>query len=280
MIQQTQPASKLTPEAQAQFEQDGYCVVDGLFSEAELQEMDAFFEAYRKNPEKVFHQGKAYEEIDPGKELLRAMFPHRYSDQALAWFLHPEVCAVLQELFGGKRPLGAQTMFYYKPPQSVGQGMHQDDMYLLTEPANCLAAWTLLDDADEENGCMRVIPGSHRLEVMCPDKPGESMQENSDWERVARDRRAARKALGRPVHIRMKRGQTLFFGGRLIHGSGPNKTTDRSRRTFIGHYVDEATDKISKYYHPILDTRGETVSRIQENKSGGPCADGWEGRIH
>lgn len=279
MIQQIHPQSKLTPAAKAQFEQDGYCVVDGLFSEAELEEMESFFEDYRENPEKVFHAGKSYEEIDPSKELLRAMHPHRYSKKAMEWFMHPNVCAVLTELFG-REPLGAQTMFYYKPPQSVGQGMHQDDMYLLTEPANCMAAWTVLDDADEENGCLRVIPGSHKLEVMCPDKPTEDMQNNEDWERVSRDQREARKNLGRPVHVRMKRGQTLFFGGRLIHGSGPNKTEDRSRRTFIGHYVDESTEKTSKFYHPVVNARGETVSRIQANLSGGPCADGWEGKVH
>ena len=277
MIQQIHPQSKLTPEAKAQFEKDGYCVVDGLFSPEELQEMEAFFEDYRNNPEKVFHQGKSYQEIDPSKELLRAMHPHRHSEKAMGWFMHPNVCAVLTELFG-KEPLGAQTMFYYK--QSVGQGMHQDDMYLLTEPANCMAAWTVLDDADEENGCLRVIPGSHRLDVMCPDKPSEDMQKNEDWERVSRDKREARKNLGRPVHVRMKRGQTLFFGGRLIHGSGPNKTEDRSRRTFIGHYVDEATQKLSRFYHPVVNARHEVVSTVEENQGGGPCADGWEGKVH
>ena len=41
------------------------------------------------------------------------------------------------------------------------------------------------------------------------------------------------------------------FLGNLIHGSGPNRTRDRSRRTFMGHYIDEASEQVAKFYHPV-----------------------------
>ena len=52
--------------------------------------------------------------------------------------------------------------------------MHQDNFFLLAEPATCIAAWTPLDDTDEENGCLRVVPGSHREPIICPPTPKDN----------------------------------------------------------------------------------------------------------
>ena len=150
-------------------------------------------------------------------------------------------------------------MYYYKPPQSVGQGMHQDNFYLLSKPATCTATWTPIDDTDEENGCLKVVRGSQRTEILCPPKEG---QENPIAEMVKKSE---------VIPICMKRGQTLFFNGQLIHGSGPNKSLTRSRRTFIGHYVDSMTEQLAKFYHPILDMEGNTISDVLVDQSGGPC---------
>ena len=54
----------------------------------------------------------------------------------------------------------------------------------------------------------------------------------------------------KPVPVPVPRGSTMFFGGNLIHGSGPNRTKDRFRRTFIGHYIDEASDQVGEILSP------------------------------
>ena len=72
----------------------------------------------------------------------------------------------------------------------------------------------------------------------------------------------------------------MFFSGNLIHGSGPNRTKDRSRRTFIGHYIDEASEQVARFYHPVLNMKGEVVSHLQIPQGGGPCGDGWQGAEH
>jgi phytanoyl-CoA hydroxylase len=76
------------------------------------------------------------------------------------------------------------------------------------------------------------------------------------------------------------RGSTMFFGGQLIHGSGPHRTSSTSRRTFIGHYVDESTTSLSKFYHPVLNRAGEVVSTVAVDTAGGPCGDGKGGGLH
>lgn len=272
--QPTSPASSfITAQQLADFQEKGYCIVDDLYSEATLQAMEDFFEDYKHNGLKVFDAGLNFEEIDKSKRQVRAMHPHRHSQQALEWALHPKVTEVLEVLFGHP-PLLAQTMFYFKPPGSKGQGMHQDNFYLLAKPGTCLAAWTPLDDSEVENGCLYMAPGSHRSSIFCPEDGAEAWMEYGDSHIQPFPRQF------KPEPVPVKRGQTLFFGGQLIHGSGPNRHATRSRRTFIGHYVDEASSELSKFYHPVHDRFGKIVSHVAEASGGGPCGDGPAGGLH
>lgn len=255
------------------YHRDGYCVADDLFSENELQEIEAFFERYKSEGGQAFDGGTSYQEIDPAKRQVRAMHPHRFSARVMGWFTHPRVAEILERLLG--RPaLGAQTMYYYKPPGAKGQGMHQDNFYLLASPATCIAAWTAIDDATLDNGCLWVVPGSHRTGIRCPDGTPERWLDYGDSHisKFPRDTK--------PVAVPVRRGQTMFFGGHLIHGSGPNRTRDRFRRTFIGHYVDEATETLARFYHPVVNMNREVVTHVEEHAGGGPCGDGWRGAEH
>jgi ectoine hydroxylase-related dioxygenase (phytanoyl-CoA dioxygenase family) len=65
--------------------------------------------------------------------------------------------------------LAANCMFYYKPPGSRGQAMHQDNFYLLLEPNTCVAAWTAIDDPDPENGGMYLVSDTADEEIACPE---------------------------------------------------------------------------------------------------------------
>lgn len=260
-------------ELKRQYDAVGYCIADELFDEQELQEIEAFFEEYKSNGAKVFDHGSAYEEVDHTQRQIRAMHPHRYSEKVVEWFTNPKVAEVLEVLLGAPA-LGAQTMYYYKPPGAKGQGMHQDNFYLLAQPATCIAAWTPIDSADLDNGCLYVVPGSNKGDILCPETKTERWfgYGDSHISHFPRD--------SKPIAVPVKRGQTIFFGGNLIHGSGPNRTKDRSRRTFIGHYVSEASEQLSHFYHPILNMQGETVSHVAKAASGGPCGDDWQGSVH
>lgn len=263
----------LTPAQLQQFAEDGYCVVDGIFSSAEITAIQSFFEEYKNIGTAVFDDGARFEEIDPAKRQVRAMHPHRHSQQVLQWALKPALLSALAELFG-RAPLLAQTMYYFKPPGAKGQGMHQDNFYLLAAPAVCIAAWTAIDSAAVDNGCLYVAPGSQRKGILCPAEGAEAWMSYGDSHIKPFPRDV------RPVPVTVPRGSTMFFSGKLIHGSGPNRTKDRSRRTFIGHYVDEASEQIAQFYHPVLNARGEPVTNLRMPEGGGPCGDGWLGATH
>jgi len=267
-------ASLLTDEQKLQYQERGYCVVPGLFTSSEIQEIEDFFEDFKIRGGQIYDRGATYTEIDPAKEQLRAMQPHRHDSRAVGWVTNPNVAAVLEDLLE-KPALVAQTMYYFKPPGGKGQGMHQDNFYLVSQPATCIAAWTAIDTADIDNGCLWVVPGSHKGNILCPsDTQKERWMDYGD-SHISKFPREAK-----PEPVVVQRGETMFFGGNLIHGSGPNRTKDRFRRTFIGHYIDEASDHVARFYHPVLNMQGEPVSNVAVYNGGGPCGDGWSGAVH
>lgn len=270
----TSPSPLLSASQKRQFEEDGYCIVHDLFSAAEIQEIEDFFEAFKQVGGKVFDGDSTYTEIDPTKRQVRAMHPHRHSQKAQEWMLNPNVAQVLETLLE-KPALAAQTMYYFKPPGAKGQGMHQDNFYLVAQPATCIAAWTAIDDADLENGCLYVVPGSHRSDILCPSEKSKERWLDYGDSHIGHFPRETK-----PVPVLVPRGATMFFNGNLIHGSGPNRTADRCRRTFIGHYIDEASQQVAHHYHPVLNMRGEVVTSVEQYQGGGPCGDGWEGGEH
>ena len=263
----------LTGEQIQQFAEEGYCVVDGLFTPETISDIECFFEKFKTIGTAVFDGGSRFEDVDPARRQLRAMHPHRHSEQVMEWALHPPLLAALGQLFG-RPPLLAQTMYYFKPPGSKGQGMHQDNFYLLAAPATCIAAWTAIDAAEIENGCLYVAPRSHLKDIFCPADGTEAWMDYGD----SHIRPFPRDMKPQPVVV--PRGSTMFFGGHVIHGSGPNRTSDRSRRTFIGHYIDEASESLAKFYHPVIDATGRPVGRLNAPEGGGPCGDGWMGAVH
>ncbi|MBM3459738.1 MAG: phytanoyl-CoA dioxygenase family protein, partial [Armatimonadetes bacterium] len=125
----------------------------------------------------------------------------------------------------GDEPELFQDMALYKPP-GVGREKpwHQDAAYFNLPDGVCvIGAWIALDDADVENGCMCVAPGSHR------DGPALHFQRR-DWQICDRDAPA-----DRAVALPMASGDCLLFHGLLLHGTPPNHSL-RRRRAVQFHY--------------------------------------------
>jgi phytanoyl-CoA hydroxylase len=68
----------------------------------------------------------------------------------------------------------------------------------------------------------------------------------------------------------MKAGDVLFFNGNLIHGSFPNQSQTRFRRSFIGHYCGLSTARIGNSYRPLYRFDGTVLDR-DVNMDSGPC---------
>ena len=116
-----------------------------------------------------------------------------------------------------------------KPPGARTElPWHQDNGYTPLIPEEYVTCWLALDDADERNGCLWVIPGSHL------DGTRRHRNGGTGPFRVGHD---GPPADGVPVPVR--RGGVLVFSSLLLHRSGPN-TTDRPRRAWILQYCSAA----------------------------------------
>lgn len=254
----------LTDEQLQAFHHDGYLVIRGLLAPEETRLLlDTFMSMHAGGPIPGCFSPKSPEAAkgDVLKQYPRMMHPHRVNDVALRYLLDDRIERILSDLFG-EEPLAAQSMLYFKPPGAKGQALHQDNFYLKVEPGTCIAAWVALDPADRANGGLEVVPGTHRGDIYCPEEADTEVSFTRDYVPVPDGLEV--------VPIDLAPGDVLFFNGQLVHGSQPNTTTERFRRSFICHYVGRSSERMSAWYRPILTMDGREVE-LAENEGGGPC---------
>jgi phytanoyl-CoA hydroxylase len=251
------------------FDRDGYTVARGLFSASEVDEIRrAFNEQAKDGPVEGLSEAshKKYDATDPLARWPRMMHPHLHPDKpvgelSMRVMLDRRLEPIVRALFG-EEPLAVQSMFYFKPPGARGQDLHQDNFYLRVKPGTCIAMWLAVDDADRGNGGMIMVPGSGKMDVVCP--------EQADASKFFTTEHVPVPAGLQETPVDLKAGDVLLFNGSVIHGSYPNTSRDRFRRALICHYVPASTAELSHWYsRPYSFDR--RMHKIAEATGGGPC---------
>jgi phytanoyl-CoA hydroxylase len=115
--------------------------------------------------------------------------------------------------------------------------LHQDLVYFPFRPADAvLGTWTALQPVNRENGCLVVVPGTHRGPLL--------EHQNVDWEYVNAGYFGAKGAGAQleRVHVECEPGDTILFHALLLHGSGQNRTQG-FRRAISCHYASTQCEK-------------------------------------
>jgi phytanoyl-CoA hydroxylase len=136
---------------------------------------------------------------------------------------------IVESLIGGDIKLFGSQCFM-KPPGGIEKPYHQDSAYFTIEPMSLVTCWIALDDVTVENGCMWVIPGSHR---------GELYDHSQPWDVGGRvDMQVPDDKIDRSCEtpITMSAGSCSFHHSMLLHRSGPNQT-EGHRRGLAVHYM-------------------------------------------
>ncbi len=247
----------------SEYQEKGFVIARGLFNQEEVAHYRAHYTTLREN-------GTAYPgdfagldltSSDPLKRYPRMIHMHRWDTLSKHWLIDERINHWLTALLGSE-PYAVQTMLYFKPAGARGQALHQDQYYLKVQPGTCMAAWLALDDCDEENGCLQVVPGTHELPILCTVEADTTQSFTDVTVPLAEGMQ--------PAPVIMKAGDVLFFNGQLIHGSFPNTSTDRFRRSLIGHYIMGDAQKVAKYYHPALRMDGSEIT-LGTSEGGGEC---------
>lgn len=232
---------KLLDAASVQsFVDNGFLVVEGLVTPEEVEEM-------RQDTVTIAKGGYPCESLQPlppettDTEALQSILcihqPHYISPVMEKYATHPKICGVLSQITAAHLPFWdgsvkcMQSMLFVKPPTFQGQAWHQDEIYIPTRDRSLIGAWIALDDATIENGCLWVIPGSHRPGYLYPQKAHNNVDEfDFAPESYGFDESAQ-------VPVEVKAGTVVFFNGYLLHRSFKNRS-DIYRRVLVSHYMN------------------------------------------
>ena len=126
---------------------------------------------------------------------------------------------------------------------------HQDNRYWSFEEENLISVWLALGDENKNNGCLYVIPESHRLEI-----PHERFNEDL----FLKDNDVQNELLIKNAEaVELQKGDVLFFHSKLFHAAGRNNTS-RTKLSVVFTFYESGNN-------PIIGTRSAKQSSILIN---------------
>jgi ectoine hydroxylase-related dioxygenase (phytanoyl-CoA dioxygenase family) len=215
----------------AHFRREGYAILHGFLPpevlaavradcDAEVARQDAEMTARGVAVDGINHNGKRY--FIPNS--------HDRHDTMRSWVFSPRMAGLVRAVLGDEAQLFLEQFVVKGCDAGSRFGWHQDSGYVGYAHREYLSCWIALDDVDERNGTISVLP----------------------WTRAGADPRAVRAHAkedgtndmvgydgpdpGLPVVV--PAGTVVAFSSRLLHRSGPNQT-DRLRRAWLVQYTAE-----------------------------------------
>ena len=259
----------LSEEQVAFFDREGFLHLKGFLDKDQIEEIKDHFltllpEVPASSIDPLIKEEK--DEKDPLTAFPRILYAERLSEFAKGYLTHPDIMDVMADIFK-EEALGAALMYYFKPPGARGQALHQDNYYLRIEPGTCVGFWMAIDPSDEENGGLVVVPNTGREDIQCPHQGDKTLFAYTDEVDLPEGTS--------PVPVNMEAGDVLIFNGNIIHGSYPNRSKDRFRRSLIGHYIGFSSERTGHHISELLYDRHGNVHIRGANKHSGPCGTIW-----
>lgn len=222
------------------FVDKGFLVIPDLISPEEIEEL-------KRDTVAIARGQYPCESISPAtagqtdQEILETILcihqPHYVSPVMEKYARHKKICGVLSQIAaahlahwdGSVKCM--QSMLFVKPPGFQGQAWHQDEIYIPTRDRSLCGAWIAMDEATIENGCLWVIPGSHRPGYLYPQHKHDNLDEfDGAAESYGFDDSAE-------IPVEVKSGAVVFFNGHLLHRSRKNRA-EIYRRVLVNHYMN------------------------------------------
>ena len=239
---------RLRPDEGRAWREDGFFLRTAAFSTAELERLRAAAERAAASAARAASGGRAYcvdgnRYVDVGTTTVQ--FEHRNGSQTLRVVepfhdLDPLFAELLDDprivepmcglVDAGSVALWTDKLNFKRPFEGSGFRWHQDSPYwahACTHVDRLPNVMLALDDADEDNGCLRVVRGSHRRGLL-PGRQGDGVLGPLFTDPRAFD-------LAAQVPAVMPAGSLLFFRPHTVHGSEPNRS-GRARRACVLTY--------------------------------------------
>jgi phytanoyl-CoA hydroxylase len=225
----------------ARFRRDGFLVVERVLSAERVEALRASFPKLfaGRFDTGVYPDEWYWREGMSLPDVTRHMANAWKADLAVARLaLSADIGRAASSLCGWSGARLGQDTIWWKASKTKPVAHHQDSSFMdFLDPPATATCWFTLDDTHRDAGTLEYAPGSH----LWPLTPlPEAFHGPEDYRAQMR---AAAEAAGvpppEPVFIEVPAGSCVFHAGEIWHGSGPNTTGDRMRRSIGVHLVPE-----------------------------------------
>jgi phytanoyl-CoA hydroxylase len=229
-------------ELLTQFDQDGFALIRGFLSMDEISEVRANLHEFIKTTVPTLPANHVFYEDKSKPETLKQLQGlHRHAP----FFEALTVGSQFEELASMlmREQAIAQNLQYFNKPPGLGKPTpaHQDGYYFMLKPCAAVTMWMALEKVDQENGCVRYVPGSHKRGMRDHQRTSTLgfSQGIADWS--DEDEAAALPFPAEP-------GDLLVHSAMTIHRADGNNSPDRSRPAMGFVYFAESakTDEQAK----------------------------------
>jgi hypothetical protein len=243
---------QVTSEEIYQFKNQGYLILNDVLTESEMQTIDPYFDylvsgTKAKEMKKDFcDMSQPYGTPIENFKLVNAMLPSKYCPELINNIFFQLAQGIATQLYEGGNAKMDYEQFLAKKPQKTDAefAMHQDLGYWPKTENTWTATFSLaLNDADVENGCLQVAPGTNKEPALRNHSPKKYTALASGNE-VKRDEGHTlvidMKDTDELIYLPVKRGSITIHDERIVHGSGGN-TTNEWRKTYVMAFRDAGT---------------------------------------
>jgi ectoine hydroxylase-related dioxygenase (phytanoyl-CoA dioxygenase family) len=245
----------ISVEQKASFDRDGFLIYGPLLEPGELETLRTCIDdlASGQSPEaqKVGRrleraaQEGGLKDVAERDKVWQLTGVTRHVPAILDFARNPKLLDIVEGLFGTPDIKLFSDQVLMKPAfHGSPVSWHQDSGYWRTiAPPALLSCWTALDAATEENGCVLMLPGTHRLGVIEHQRGDDSFLHVRGVD------------LSTAVPVVLPPGGVSFHHSCTVHGSGPNTTPNRRRGLVVSFMRADSAwvgDPAQKPAFPLL----------------------------
>jgi phytanoyl-CoA hydroxylase len=207
------------------YERDGFVVVRSFLPPAALVELRGQLDRYIRDVVPHLPDADAFYVDRSRPETLKQLQHMEHDDYFAATLTDERWLGLARALIGTE--VHQPSVEWFNKPSGTNSPTppHQDNYYFCLKPPDVVTIWVALDPVDDENGCLRYVPGSHRRGV----RP-HGRSHVLGFSQGLTDYGPADVAAERPIHL--SPGDAVAHHGETIHRAEPNRSATRHRRSF------------------------------------------------
>jgi ectoine hydroxylase-related dioxygenase (phytanoyl-CoA dioxygenase family) len=224
----------LTEQQQQFFKEQGYLVVEGVFAPDEVLRLQQACDDLAAKAHGLTVSTDRFKLAvfkDSGKIVQQIGDPHEMAGVWMDLVRDARLLDMVETLIGPNLMVYYSQLMMKAPRQGFTAPWHQDFAFFPHNRSNILACTVAIDEATEENGCIRVIPGSHKLGLI------NHYDEEGVFTGIVRDERDFDPTT--EVALPAKAGSVLFWHALTLHSSHPNRS-EKPRRALVIEYKNPA----------------------------------------